>query len=207
VPVELVGRHTAMLGCASSRNRKVEVGCVAFANAPYWQAGCGSASACWNRRAETHREMPADRSSPACRIFRSDLLANSLAGTLGNAFSCGTCRTEKLAVIQAYKGPIAFVSTAMQRVLKASLGTGLRPCTFPILFRGQFALNPPVLVVMMVLTHLTLTGNRVALALYAIQLNATAFEVGLRSAEESGCRRFVKLRNEGKNESDTESKV
>ena len=60
---------------------------------------------------------------------------------------------------------------------------------------------------MMVLTHLTLTGNRVALALYAIQLNATAFEVGLRTAEESGCQRFVKLRNEGKNESDTESKV
>jgi hypothetical protein len=139
--------------------------------------------------------------------FAQTFYPNSLAGTLGNAFSCGTCRTEKLAVIQAYKGPIAFVSTAMQRALKASLGTGLRPCTFPILFRGQFALNPPVLVVMMVLTHLTLTGNRVALALYAIQLNATAFEVGLRSAEKSECQRFVKLRNEGKNESDTESKV
>lgn len=42
----------------------------------------------------------------------------------------------------------------------------------------QFALNPPALVFMMVLTHVTLTGNRVALALYAIQLKATPFEVG-----------------------------
>lgn len=43
----------------------------------------------------------------------------------------------------------------------------------------QFVLNPPVLVVMMVLTHVTLTGNRVALALYAIGLNATPLEVGI----------------------------
>lgn len=42
----------------------------------------------------------------------------------------------------------------------------------------QPALNPPALVFMMVLTHVTLTGNRVALALYAIQLKATPFEVG-----------------------------
>jgi predicted MFS family arabinose efflux permease len=42
----------------------------------------------------------------------------------------------------------------------------------------QFFLNPPALVVLMVLTHVTLTGNRVALALYAIHLKATPFEVG-----------------------------
>lgn len=48
----------------------------------------------------------------------------------------------------------------------------------PLSSRVQSALNPPALVVMMVLTHVTLTGNRVALALYAIQLKATPFEVG-----------------------------
>jgi predicted MFS family arabinose efflux permease len=41
------------------------------------------------------------------------------------------------------------------------------------------ALNPPVLVVMMVLTHVTFTGNRVALALSAIHSGATPLQVGL----------------------------
>lgn len=39
-------------------------------------------------------------------------------------------------------------------------------------------MNPPALIVMMALTHVTFAGSRVALSLNAIQLNATPFEVG-----------------------------